>query len=41
MRRSRNILKLKYKRLDRLDVVGKNTGGIKVLWLEQLGGYNK
>lgn len=41
MRRSRCILKLKCRRLDGLHVVGKNTGRINVLWLEQLGRYRR
>lgn len=39
MERSRCILKLKWKRLVGLDVVGKNTGGITNVWFEQLGEY--
>lgn len=39
MWRSRYILKLKCRRLDGLNVVGKNRGGVKGLWLEQLCGY--
>lgn len=38
MRRNRCVLRLKCRRLDGLDVVGKNTGRIED-YAEQLGGY--